>query len=540
MYKLHLILKYLRKRRIAWVSLAAVMLCTTMVLVVISVMGGWLRMFTASFQGLSGEVIVSARYPSGFPYYQEMAERIEQLPGVGPGGVVPVIRTFGLINIGNLKGDGVQVIGYPIDRIGAVNAFPQSLWRQHKRYLEALDKGELTETERYALGLKQREGERWPSFVPPLETEEKATPLTDAERRRLQELAEQGLANPSYALPYPDLVYETAARFASPRAPDAYVKSAPRWAGMIAGIGVIEIHRDERGRLIGRSDDLYQLPVKLTVMAIDPGGVTVDLRNKSERPYWIVDDSHTGVWQYDANTVYVPFEILQQDLNMAGVPDATDEAGNPAPVPPRTSELHIRVADGHDMNAVRDQVRSIVLEVYRQHGMSERTAPNVQTWRDTQAVFLNAIEKEKLLVTILFCIISLVAVFLIFCIFYMIVVEKTRDIGIIKAVGATREGVASIFLGYGLAIGLVGAGLGLLLAWLIVSNINELHAWLGRVFHLQIWDPQVYAFDTIPSTMDPVEVAWIMAVAVVSSVLGSLIPALRAASLEPIEALRYE
>src|SRR5690606_6920456 len=94
MYKLHLILKYLRKRRIAWVSLAAVMLCTTMVLVVISVMGGWLRMFTASFQGLSGEVIVSARYPSGFPYYQQMAERIEQLPGVGPGGVVPVIRTF--------------------------------------------------------------------------------------------------------------------------------------------------------------------------------------------------------------------------------------------------------------------------------------------------------------------------------------------------------------------------------------------------------------------------------------------------------------
>ena len=61
MYKLHLILKYLRKRRIAWVSLIAVMLCTTMVLVVISVMGGWLRMFRESFHGLAGDVMVTSR-----------------------------------------------------------------------------------------------------------------------------------------------------------------------------------------------------------------------------------------------------------------------------------------------------------------------------------------------------------------------------------------------------------------------------------------------------------------------------------------------
>src|SRR5690606_13195202 len=157
----------------------------------------------------------------------------------------------------------------------------------------------------------------------------------------------------------------------------------------------------------------------------------------TERPYWIVDDSHTGVWQYDSATVYVPFEILQQDLNMAGVPDATDEAGNPAPIPPRTSALHVRVADGYDMNAVRDQVEAIVLDVYRQQGMRERGAPSVNTWRQTQAVYINAIENEKLLVTFLFCIISVVAVFLIFCIFYMIVAEKTRDIGIIKSVGAS-------------------------------------------------------------------------------------------------------
>src|SRR5206468_217827 len=131
MYKLHLILKYLRKRRIAWVSLIAVTLCTAMVLVVISVMGGWLRMFRQSFHGLTGDVIVHAQSMTGFPHYQEIIDKIQSLPEVQA--AVPTIHTFGLINISNKIRDGVQVIGFPIDRIGAVNNFPQSLYRQYQK-----------------------------------------------------------------------------------------------------------------------------------------------------------------------------------------------------------------------------------------------------------------------------------------------------------------------------------------------------------------------------------------------------------------------
>src|SRR3954452_15723820 len=99
MYKLHLILKYLRKRRIAWVSLIAVTHCTAMVLVVISVMGGWLRMFRTSFHGLSGDIVVTNGSLAGFPYYQEMIEEIEKLPEVAA--AAPVVQTFGAININN-------------------------------------------------------------------------------------------------------------------------------------------------------------------------------------------------------------------------------------------------------------------------------------------------------------------------------------------------------------------------------------------------------------------------------------------------------
>src|SRR5436190_507499 len=137
MYKLHLIWKYLRKRRIAWVSLLAVTLCTAMVLVVISVMGGWLRMFRTSFHGLSGDVVVTTQSLSGFAHYQDIIREVEKLPEVAA--AVPVIQTFGLININNKKTMGVQVFGYPIDRIGQVNEFPRSLWRQYNEPIETAE-----------------------------------------------------------------------------------------------------------------------------------------------------------------------------------------------------------------------------------------------------------------------------------------------------------------------------------------------------------------------------------------------------------------
>ncbi len=536
MYKLHLILKYLRKRRIAWVSLIAVMLCTTMVLVVISVMGGWLRMFRSSFQGLSGEVIVSARHPAGFPFYEQMAERIEQLEGVGPGNVVPVIRTFGLINIANLESRAVQVWGYPLDRIGAVNAFPESLWRQHKRYLEVLERGEATEEERQALGLLPQPEGQTPLIWPEGKIETPPTPLTEQEKAILRQKAEEGRRAPSFEKPLPPERYRQALKALNPRAPAAVLDSAANWEGMIAGVGVIEVSRDNWGQMSGRRQFKYELPVKLTVLGIDPSGASVDVGNKSERSYWFVDDSHTGVWQYDSESVYVPFDVLQQDLKMAPE-ELIDGSGF---TPARTSELHVKVAAGHDMNAIRDQVARIVSEVYAENGVLYSYLPRVQTWEQTQAVFLGAVEKETTLVMFLFSLISLVAVFLIFCIFYMIVVEKTRDIGIIKSVGATSNGVAGIFVGYGLAIGIVGSLAGLGVAWVLVTYINEIHAWLGAALHIEIWNPQVYAFDTIPNEMDPWTVARILAVAIIASALGAVIPAMRAGGLNPIEALRHE
>jgi lipoprotein-releasing system permease protein len=80
----------------------------------------------------------------------------------------------------------------------------------------------------------------------------------------------------------------------------------------------------------------------------------------------------------------------------------------------------------------------------------------------------------------------------------------------------------------------------LLVGYLVVHNINYLHAEMGKLLGIQIWTAETYAFDTIPNTMNPHEVAVIVAVAVISSVLGALVPAMRAAWMHPVEALRWE
>lgn len=469
MYKLLLILKYLFKRRIAWVSLLAVMLCTAMVLVVISVMGGWLRMFRSSFNGMSGDVIVSARSLSGFPHYQAMIDRIERLPDVEAS--APVIKTFGLVNIANQIRDGVQVIGFPLDRIASVNRFVNSLHRQ-------------------------------------------ASPTT----------------RPSFAL-LPNVPYAQIMRGN---------QGVTNWPGMIVGVGVVGLRKDAQGRM-EVPDYLFEAWAKLAVLGVSDDDVKFDAANKQETPYWIVDASRTQIWQYDSNTVYVPFDRLQRDLGMDERQATDAQSGEPVTIPARTTEIQIRVRPGADVNRVRDEIQKIVDDIYPEGGMSFGSRRvSVETWEQANALWLNAIEKEVVLVTFLFGVVSVVAVFLIFCIFYMIVVEKTRDIGIVKSVGATSAGVAQVFLGYGLAIGLVGAGLGFLASWLIVRNINEIHHWLGEAMGIQVWNPEVYAFDKIPNTMDPGTVTWIVGVAVVASVIGALVPAIRAARLHPVEALRWE
>ncbi|MBC7782941.1 MAG: ABC transporter permease [Burkholderiales bacterium] len=474
MYKLHLILKYLRKRRIAWVSLIAVTLCTAMVLVVISVMGGWLETFKSKFRGMSGDIVVWRNGRTGFSGYEEMIGRIKALPEIEE--ALPLIRTFGLINIKNQIIEGVEVTGLDIERFSKFNSFRESLWRQYQKPTDA--------------GTK-----------PP-------------------DIASFGLL--------PDVPYELV------RPGDKQARQRP---GIIVGGPLVGMTKNKDGTVL-EPDGLYEAWVRLEVVPISADFRSFKDAEPSANIYWIVDASRTQLHQLDSNSVYVPFDTLQRDLKMTARTFVNTETGQEETESARCNEIQIKLKPGADPQATVAKVRQIVESVQPPAFNPIR----IETWdrQPQQEKFLNAVENEKLLITILFGVISVVAVFLIFCILYMIVVEKTRDIGIVKSVGATSGGVAAIFIGYGLAIGIVGASAGFVTGWIFLHYINEIHQGIARASGFYMWDPEIYAFDRIPNEMDPTTAIVVVVVAILSAVLGAVVPAIRAARLNPVEALRFE
>jgi lipoprotein-releasing system permease protein len=145
---------------------------------------------------------------------------------------------------------------------------------------------------------------------------------------------------------------------------------------------------------------------------------------------------------------------------------------------------------------------------------------------------------ETATLNILLFMIIAVAGFGIMATFFMIVVEKTRDIGILKSLGASASGVAGIFVSYGLSLGCVGAGAGLAIGLAFVRYINEIRRGLEWLTGREVFDPTIYYFQHIPTIVSPLTAACVLIGAVGIAVLASVMPALRAAWLHPVEALR--
>jgi lipoprotein-releasing system permease protein len=236
--------------------------------------------------------------------------------------------------------------------------------------------------------------------------------------------------------------------------------------------------------------------------------------------FTIVDFYESKMLEYDSMFVFMPIRELQR---LRGMIDPSTGVGY-------VNAIEIKLRPGADGNVVRDKLRGAFAPgLYR-----------AETWRDKQGALLAAVQMETTILNILLFLIIAVAGFGILAIFYMIVVEKTRDIGILKSLGASGRGVMGIFLAYGLSLGLVGSGVGLILGLLFVHYINAIADGLGWLMGRPLFNPEIYYLYRIPTIVFPETAAWIVAGALGIAVLASVLPALRAARLHPVEALRYE
>ncbi|MFO0839289.1 MAG: FtsX-like permease family protein [Phycisphaerae bacterium] len=526
------------KRRIAYFAIAAVTLCVAMVLIVMSVMGGWLDQVKQRARGLLGDIIVDNRSYSGFPLYQEFIDDVKQWPEVVQ--ATPVIYSYGLIHFKSQteQNGTVRVVGIRLSEICDVNAFRAGLYYE-KFYPGTTHLGDQQQPlvgvdENLAAGKDGRA-----RLVPP-------SPLIEAlEKTRAEGLKDSDSWNSrlNAALrdlgqpPIPGNFDLNESEISAQIGPPTW--EGEPWPGVIIGRDIIGRRRSDGGY-----DRVYKRGQFLTLSILEtPVGGNIE-PNPRKQGFRYADDSRTGVFDIDSQHVYVEFELLQKLVRM----DAADRADGGGKTAARCSQIQIKIKPGVDAETLCRRMHEHYLGLLddpRAAGLDAReqrlvVQMDALTWEQSQAHIIGPVEKERQLVTTLFGIISLVAIALVLCILYMIVVQKTRDIGIVKSIGGSSGGVATIFVFYGMAVGVVGSILGAVLGCLFVHYINDIQDWLVWVFGWRMWDPAVYAFDRIPDEVDPGDLVRVIVFAILASTIGAAAAAWRAGAMQPVEAIRYE
>lgn len=436
MYKELLTIRYFRRKLIALFAVLAVLMCTAMVITVSSVMGGFLELLREAGKSMVGDVIVQGPL-SGFPHYDEIIKRIENAEINTPDGKVkaaiaatPVIRTYGLLKLSDNDVYKVEIHGIDGDGQSKVTGYSDNLfWTQDK--------------------LKQEKYQRYQ-----------------------QHYGDANLKN-------------AGTQFKNP-----WNNQHPV---IVPGLEVSRYnYRDKDGSYFFNYASGFALPkhlMTLSVLPISSKG-NIDTLNTETKRFIVANEYMSGLYAVDSNRVYISFDEAQQMAHMESAKRVKlDEQGNPVfddngspiiegEVPARCNDIYVKAAPGITPDQLKKVVEKIYTEVQFDHNFFANAY--VMTWEESQRHFIAGVEKEKGLVTILFAIISLVAVFMVGVIFYMIVLDKTKDIGILRSIGASKFGTMTIFLYYGGVIGFTGAILGVGAALLIVKNINTIHDWLGN------------------------------------------------------------
>ena len=230
----------------------------------------------------------------------------------------------------------------------------------------------------------------------------------------------------------------------------------------------------------------------------------------------------------DEYTINGIFDMGYYEYNASVMIASLRSAQNLYQLPGKVHGLLVTVKDPY----LADQVRS---ELYREIGSEHR----ISIWMENNQ-FLTAVAVEKNVMFFILIFIVIVAAFSIMNSQITFVVQKTRDIGMMKALGATRLQLMLLFLGQSLVIGFVGVSSGLGLGVLALTYRNEFLHFMRRTTGMEIFPASIYGFSELPALTVPGDVAIICTAAIIICGLAGLVPAWNAGRLKPVEALRHE
>ncbi|MDD3905908.1 MAG: lipoprotein-releasing ABC transporter permease subunit [Candidatus Omnitrophica bacterium] len=213
----------------------------------------------------------------------------------------------------------------------------------------------------------------------------------------------------------------------------------------------------------------------------------------------------SGMYEYDSNLAYIGLSGAQELLAVGDM----------------ATGLSIKVDDAFNIDGVKSALR-----------MKMGPSYDVRTWADLNRNLLEAIKLEKTVMFIILILIVMVACFNIASTLIMTVLEKTKDIGILKAIGAANSDIMAVFALEGALIGFFGTALGAIFGFLA--------CWCLKTYKFIDLPKDVYYLDKLPVRMDPSEIILIIIASMLLSLIAAIYPAYRASRLEAVEALRYE
>lgn len=556
-----------------WLAMTSVALCCMLTLLVWSIMGGFLDVFRDIGRKMEGDV--SIKWDTvGFAHYDDLIARLEKDPLVA--GAAPVISTYGMISLPDDRSFAATIQGVD-ERYAKVSNYNESLWWKPTTAPAKTDElGQaFVDAQKRGVPLSQVARERGikttamdprldPQWSIKVAEDFSGTPIIDGRPvevpppgsfRPWPQMLEDGkrlmVTDPKTGLPRSAAVPGIEVGGFLSRQPGGWYK-----------VNEFAASRRSDGKNVWSSAFLPSRSITLTVLPMDKAGRDISTRS-IKLP--VANEFRTGFFETDKNTVLVHLSVLQKLLKMEQGevlestpvnPYAVEDAGSGGerPVqarvvrvePAKVTTVLVRAKGSVGSEVLRDRCREIYREFALAHDGEVPTfeqmdnGKGISTWERRFALFIGQVEKETVTVLMILLVISLVCTALILAIFWSMVNEKTKDIGILRSVGCSRTGVAWIWLRYGAIIGVCGAIAGLLLGSTIVWNINPIHDWLGQIAGISVWDPSVYYLPEIPSKVRWEKAGIVFSCAVLFSVLGALVPAVRAANMDPVKALRFE
>lgn len=269
---------------------------------------------------------------------------------------------------------------------------------------------------------------------------------------------------------------------------------------------------DQEGRLpgmiIGRElAKTLQVQLGDELNVVTPHGEIGPMgRMPKSRPFRVVGIFYSGMYEYDANFGYTTLDDVNDFIGVKGA-----------------SGIELKTTDVDHAVAIAQQVQ--------QHLDPTQKRYDVLDWMELNRSLFYALKLEKIAMFVVLTFIILVASFSIVAMLIMIVIEKGREIAVLKSLGATDVGIMKTFIFQGTVIGAVGAALGLVLGLLICYLLEEVG------FPL---DSEVYYISTLPIDMNWMEIVSVVVCAVAISILATIYPSIQAARLKPVDGLRDE